>query len=79
MTIPTRAPSYRVAGLHPGDYYVCFSTDINYSNECYGTLGNIYYNPNAGAIVSVTAGKTTENVDLYWGPDPRTYLPVVAR
>lgn len=73
------AGHYTLRGLHPGDYYVCFSDSNNGYSECYGapdTPYGIYY---SALAVNVTAGQTTANIDLIWGPDLRSYLPFVAQ
>lgn len=70
---------YTIGGLHAGDYQICFS-DVIYGNriECYGGIDSFYgsYSPR---VVKVTAGQTSANIDLIWGPDLRSYLPFVAQ
>lgn len=70
--------NYQINGLHAGDYQLCFSDNFYYGRiECYGTV-DYFYNYSS-TIIKVTAGQTTTNIDLVWGPDPRSYLPFVAQ
>lgn len=70
---------YTVDGLHPGEYFVCFSAQSYYGySECYGNIDS----PSGSygsTKVTVTAGKTTTGIDLIWGPDLRLYLPLVTQ
>lgn len=82
MMLDSRTDSkgdYTVTGLPQGDYFVCFSTQPYYGyGECYGSVDS----PNGsygGTKVTVTAGKTTTGIDLLWGPDLRSYLPLVLK
>lgn len=68
---------YTVKGLHPGDYTVCFSDTERGYTKCYGMLWWVY-DLNIGRV-KVTAGVTTAAIDLRWGPDLQTYLPIVAQ
>ncbi|MBX3014017.1 MAG: carboxypeptidase regulatory-like domain-containing protein [Caldilineaceae bacterium] len=70
---------YTVKGVHGGQYYVCFSQLLSSDMECYGTSAPSSYSWLRGSMVNVTAGATTRDVDLIWGPDLQTYLPFIAR
>jgi hypothetical protein len=60
------AGRYRLPGLQPGWYTVCFSKfNYQFRTEC--TLQTVHVN----------AGATTANVDLMWGPDLPFYLPLI--
>lgn len=70
---------YTVKGLHPGDYQICFTDTERGYTKCYGMLwGWQPYDATIGRI-TVTAGNTTTGIDLRWGPDLQTYLPIVAQ
>lgn len=68
---------YTVKGVHPGDYTICFSDTERGYTKCYGMLWWVY-DLNVGRV-KVTAGGTTSDIDLLWGPDHHTYLPIVAQ
>lgn len=60
------AGRYTIPGLRPGWYTVCFSRfNYPFRTECYAQT------------VLVTAGATTGNIDLLWGPDLPFYLPLI--
>lgn len=62
------AGRYTISGLHPGWYTICFSKyNYQFRTEC--TI----------QTVLVTAGATTTDVDLMWGPDLPFYLPLIRR
>lgn len=69
---------YTITGLYPGNYTICFLGQVYYYNECYGGIEYIYgsYGPQP---VTVTAGKTTTDIDVIWGPDFHTYLPFIPK
>lgn len=67
---------YTLKGLHAGEYYLCFQ-DIYNNRECYGApSGNDSIH---GTLVQVQPGATKANIDLLWGPDLHTYLPIAAK
>lgn len=70
---------YLVPGLHPASYYVCF-TEVQSGpyGECFGQPTASYFAA-GGRAVNVIAGATTSGVDLFWGPDLASYLPLIAR
>lgn len=70
---------YLVTGLHPATYYVCFTeAQSGPYGECVGrpTVSSF----DAGGLpINVVAGMTAADIDLVWGPDPTSYLPLIAR
>lgn len=70
---------YLVQGLHATVYYVCFNEAQNNNyGKCYGRP-TLSYNDVGGVPINVVAGETKTGIDLLWGPDLATYLPIIAQ
>lgn len=69
---------YTITGLYPGTYTLCFTGQIYYYTECYGGI-EYSYGSYGNQPVTVTAGKTTTDIDVIWGPDFHIYLPFANR
>jgi len=71
------AGRYMVKGLHPGHYNLCVQDSQRGYTKCHGLLQGVF-DPTVGAV-SVRSGVTTTDIDVRWGPDLKTYLPLIAR
>lgn len=71
---------YRLDGLHPGFYQVCFRRSLwDYTGECYGVPEGWGIPSYAVPLIQVKAEQTINDIDLLWGPDRHTYLPLITQ
>lgn len=71
---------YQIVSLQPGSYAVCFERSLwNYAGECYGEPEGWFMPSYAGPTIQIEANKTSNDIDLIWGPDLHTYLPLITQ